>query len=126
MWPTPTELLTLYCKLSQIPGLSKPIGFQGTLFWEVLCSNKHCSGYFLDQTRMQLWALFDFCLSTVKMPFTTPVGRKRSCLVKPYEKDKFFTYWNTKTIKVVRRYVIVACPLIFFFLFFWVLCFTYN
>lgn len=32
MWPTPMELLTLYCKLSQISGLSKPIGSQGTLF----------------------------------------------------------------------------------------------
>ena len=66
---------------------------------------------------MQSWALFDFCLSTLQMPFPTPVGRKWSCLVKPYEEEKFFIYLNVKTkIKGAQKVRDCGIPLDFFFL----------
>lgn len=73
----PSSCWVYVINLHRFLGLSKPPAFEGCYF-ERHCSNTHDPGYFLDQNNDAVTD-FDFCLSAVKMPFSTPVGTKWSC-----------------------------------------------
>ena len=103
-------------KTLQLSWVQETTSVQGLLFWEARVAINIAWVIFWVKTMMQSWALFDFCLWTLQMPFPTPVGRKWSCLVKPYEEEKFFIYLNVKTkIKGAQKVHDCGIPLDFFF-----------